>query len=380
MINVVPIRAHRATRGGEATVADEAGQKPRRRLGRWLGIAVGGVIFVFMASPAHWWAKPEPVPEGTTPPTAAAPTPADHAIWLRRRWLHEARTDAEIAELARRAQAHGITMLYPFVGPMKPGGRFGWRDGDTLREVDLGVAASFFARIHAADPALVVLPWTGGLLDRDVSLGDPAWRAAFVAQAVALTAAGADGVQVNIEPMPEATSGYLELLRELRAGMGPGKRVSVAAYPPITPLHPYADVHWSLGFLREVCAAADDVSVMAYDTALPTEAAYRELVTSWTGELARTFAGGPCGWRIGVPSYEDDKPWHRPEAETLRAALDGVTAGIAASPDGKAPLGVAVYASWTTDATEWAAFDAWRGAVSTDGGGVDPPEPVTGAD
>ncbi len=361
-------------------MADEAGQRPRRRLGRWLGIGVGGVIFALMASPAHWWAKPASDAEGAPAPVAAAAVPADHAIWLRRRWLHEARTDAEIAELVRRVRAHGITTLYPFVGPMKPGGRFGWRDGEAIREVDLAVASAFFSRIHAEDPALLVLPWTGGLLERDVSLDDPAWRAAFVAQAVALTAAGADGVQVNIEPMPEATSGYLELLRELRAGMGPGKRVSVAAYPPVTPLHPYADVHWSLGFLREVCVAADDVSVMAYDTALPTEAAYRDLVGQWTGELARTFADGRCGWRVGVPSYEDDKPWHRPEAETLRAALDGVTAGIAGAPEGRAPLGAAVYASWTTDAAEWAAFDAWRGAASTDGGAVDPPVPVAAAD
>jgi hypothetical protein len=160
-------------------------------------------------------------------------------------------------------------------------------------------------------------------------------------------------------------------LRELRAAIGE-HTIGVAAYPPPTPLHPYADVHWSLDFLAEVCDVADDVAVMAYDTSLPTAAAYSGLLTEWTEAIGRTLPapGDPrgCTWRMGVPDYDDDEPWHRPAAETLEAAI----AGIAAARPGRGPDGLAIYASWTTDAVEWAAFDRrWRG-VEPAGPVIDP--------
>ncbi len=329
-----------------------------------------------------------------------------NALWLRRRWLHEPRSDAEIADLAHGLDAHGITTIYPFIGPMLPPSapghahpgepaRFGWRDGDTLRPYDPRTARAFFDRAHKAAPALKILPWTGGVLDTDVHLDDPAWRASFVASAVALVELGADGVHLNIEPMPEARLGddYLALLDALHAGFvaanHPNALVSVAAYPPTTPLHPYPDVHWSDAFLTNVCAHADDVSVMAYDTAQTTPEAYSALVRTWTTELATDFVQPPpgldeavagvtgekpaadlpnarCTWRVGVPDYDDDKPWHRPEAETLAAALQAYNAAKHAFPSSasllstllvKPPAGLALYASWTTDSQEWALFD-----------------------
>jgi hypothetical protein len=195
---------------------------------------------------------------------------------------------------------------------------------------------------------VVILPWTGGVLGRDVFPDDAEWRADFAAQAKVLVELGADGVHLNVEPMAEETAGYLDLLREVKAAIGPQKVLSVAAYPPPTALHPYPDVHWSTDFLRRVCEVSDDVAVMAYDTALTDRGAYSHLVRTWTTEIAGalgptdvpTEAGGPsttsgghgCRWRIGVPSYDDDAPWHRPDAETLAAALDGV---IDAFPGGE---------------------------------------------
>lgn len=291
-----------------------------------------------------------------------------HAIWLRRRWLHEPRTDADIATLVARLHAHDIDTIYPFVGPMRPGGRFGWRDGEALREYDPATARAFFQRIKAVQDGggMRVLPWAGGVLNRDVRLDDPAWRRAFVAQAKALVDLGADGIQLNIEPMPAWQDGYLDLIHELRASLGPDAIIGVAAYPPPTPLHPFPDVHWSLDFLAEVCRVTDDVAVMAYDTALTTPAAYAALMTEWTDALGGRMAD--CTWRMGVPTYEDDKPWHRPDAETLAAAIAGIDAATAE------PHGMAIYASWTTDAAEWALFDLRvRERTPTNVEAVDPP-------
>jgi hypothetical protein len=308
---------------------------------------------------------------------------ADNGLWLRRRWLHTPTTPKDVDRLLTQAAAHEVRVLYPFVGPMKPGGRFGWRDGEALVEYEPEVARSFFAAVRsaahstarsgpyfaAARPPLI-LPWTGGVFGRDAFPDDPVWRADFVAQAVALVALGADGVHVNIEPMPEESRGYLDLLRELKAAL-PGRVVSVAAYPPPTPLHPYPDVHWSPAFLTEVCGIADDISVMTYDTALATPEAYAGLITEWTEVLAEALHG--CRWRVGIPTYEEDKPWHRPDAEILSAALDGVAAAKPGDEGRTPPVGLAVYASWTTDAGEWAEFDLRRGAVPQDLGVIDPP-------
>lgn len=78
-----------------------------------------------------------------------------------------------------------------------------------------------------------------------------------------------------------------------------------------------------------------------------------------------------CSWRMGVPTYDDDKPWNRPGAETLDAALDGV---IAAPVHARGPRGLAVHASWTTDSAEWSTFDLrWGHAAPLDVSVIDPP-------
>lgn len=353
-------------------------------------------------------------PQYRAPRARAARYPdVDNAVWLRRRWLHEPTSDAEVLSLVQRVHGHQIGTLYPFIGPMRPGGRFGWRDGDTLVEYDPETARSFFARAHGAEGAtalssrdwlglrpfgqragrVTILPWTGGVLGRDVFPDDAQWRADFVAQAKALVELGADGIHLNVEPMPEETAGYLDLLREIKAAIGPEKLVSVAAYPPTTPLHPYADVHWSTNFLRLVCEVSDDVSVMAYDTSLGERAAYSDLVHTWTNQIVRALRpleadegtsadGRGCRWRIGVPSYDDDEPWHRPDAETLAAGLDGVMDAFPGSVEmfdhrGEPPrsfAGLAVYSSWTTDAQEWAEFDIrWNLHGPIDNAPIDAP-------
>ena len=191
-----------------------------------------------------------------------------HALWMRRRWLHEARTDEEIRELSGQLVARGISVIYPFLGPMGPEGRPGWRDGEVIRPYEDATAARFFAAMQREAPGVRVIPWSGGILGQNVHPEDPAWRARFVVAMQQVVRLGAAGVQLNVEPLPTGTAGFLELLAEVRAGVRevrPDAILSVAAYPPTTALHPYPDVHWELPFLAEVCRIADDVSVMAYD-------------------------------------------------------------------------------------------------------------------
>jgi hypothetical protein len=177
----------------------------------------------------------------------------------------------------------------------------------------------------------------------------------------ALVALGAEGVHLNVEPLPPGEPGYLDLLRAVKDAIGEQAILSVAAYPPTTPLHPFEEVHWTLEFAREVCTVADELVVMAYDTGLPVGWLYEAQVAQWTRELAAALPPGDCEWSMGMPAYEDDVPWHRPDVETLAHGLAGLRAGLPAPPPAGF-TGAAIYASWTMDAEEWATWDrAWRG-------------------
>ncbi|MFH1468954.1 MAG: hypothetical protein ABIO70_31500 [Pseudomonadota bacterium] len=333
----------------------------RRRLlvyGLLLGLPVAAVA---------WWCAPL---------LRRVPAQAwdDNGLWMRRHWLH-GEEHAPVPDLVAALRAHGIRRIYPFLGPMDPDGWPGWRDAGRIRHYDPAVAGAFLHAMGVEAPEIKVLPWTGGNLDQDVHLADAHQRAAYAAHMRQLVAMGAAGVHLNVEPMPPDTPGYLELLRAVKAAIGPDAILSVAAYPPKTPLHPFEDVHWSLDYTREVCEVADDLVVMAYDTGLPVAAPYEAQVARWTRDLAATLPPGACTWSVGLPAYEDDVPWHRPDVETLAHGIAGLRAGL----PGETPAGftgAAIYASWTVDQAEWDTWDRdWRGQEPAGLAVPDPADP-----
>ncbi len=296
------------------------------------------------------------------------------AMWMRRHWIHGGLPAEAPAELAEFTRTRGVDTIFPFLGPMDEQGWPGWRDGGVVRRYEPELAGAFFSEMKTQRPELRIVPWTGGVIDRDVRLEDPEQRAAFAAHATEIVRLGADGVQLNVETMPEEQRAFLDLLRETRAAIGPEATLSVAAYPPKTLLHPFDEVHWSLEFLAEVCIISNDLAVMGYDTALRARPLYRGLVQDWTTDLARTLktpAEGGCTWRMGVPAYSDDEPWHDPAVETMDEAIRGIQAGL--GPEAPSNFrGVALYASWTASEEEWAYVDRiWQrrepvGGVSPD--------------
>lgn len=288
----------------------------------------------------------------------------DNALWMRRHWLHEAPTPDEIAALVESLRARGIRRIYPFLGPMDNEGWPGWRSKNGPVRYVPERAGAFLAEIHRIAPEIRIIPWTGGVLNRDVRLDDPAQRKAFAAHARRLVELGADGVQLNVEPMPSGSPGYLELLREVKAAIG-GRTLSIAAYPPPTSHQPSSDVHWDLPFMKQVCHEADELAVMAYDTGIASPPVFEKLIADWTRELAATLpppSAGGCEWLMGVPAYDDDKDYHLPDVETVAHSLNGLNNGLKTIERPEHFRGVAIYASFTTDAHKWAVYDRlWRG-------------------
>ena len=131
-----------------------------------------------------------------------------------------------------------------------------------------------------------VLPWIGGVFELHAWPDAPEWRATFVESATQLIAAHPRfaGLHINIEPMPDGNDDFVQLLRELRTALPPGKKLSIAAYPPPTVFQRVPDVHWSEGYIRELAETVDQMVFMMYDTALQHEKLYIGLMKSWTKE------------------------------------------------------------------------------------------------
>jgi len=148
----------------------------------------------------------------------------------------------------------------------------GWRSKSGHRRYVPERAGAFLAGIHRIAPEIRVIPWTGGnpvqpeasshpicrkrrranlppisctsvnkllvhlirgkswkrsrrtgqdfprgVLGSDVRLEDEGQRKAFAEHARRLVELGADGVQLNVEPLPSGTEAFLSLLREVKA-------------------------------------------------------------------------------------------------------------------------------------------------------------------
>ncbi|MEX2215841.1 MAG: glycosyl hydrolase family 18 protein [Phycisphaeraceae bacterium] len=285
-----------------------------------------------------------------------------NGIWLQHGWLgHDDwftennrdpakfRDVVRIDELALRLKAHHIRDVFPHLCPCSPQGR--------IAKWDEAQAALFLDRMEG----FRVLPWVGGVLNRQARPNDPAWRKTFCDSVRDLLEKHPRlaGVHINIEPLPSGDAGFLTLLEELKRAMPAGKVLSVAAYPPPTRWHPYPEVHWEEAYFRAVSQRVDQVVVMMYDTAIRHGKVYQSLMSAWTQEVLAWSADTPV--LLGVPVYDDaDSGYHHPEVENLEQALMGIHAGLRSlcedASDHALPAnyqGIAIYSEWEMNENEW---------------------------
>ena len=228
-----------------------------------------------------------------------------NGIWLQHGWLGDDawfdrygkdralfRSDERVASLATLLSDHGIKYVFPHLCPCDVDGGIAAVDGTQTER--------FLDHFHRFE----VVPWVGSVLGEHAFPESSRWRNNFVASVADLLRAHPRlaGVQVNIEPMPSGTLGFLDLLDELRAAMPREKVLSVAAYPPPTILHPFPAVHWDEGYLREVAKRVDQIVPMMYDTALSSSKLYRNLMAAWTTEILAWSEGSQV--LLGVPAYD----------------------------------------------------------------------------
>lgn len=286
-----------------------------------------------------------------------------NAVWLAHRWLEKDLPAEEMEALFLSLDRHGIAYAYPHLIPFNGAGRLPLHSRDQMR--------SFLAVARRVAPRLKVLPWVGGLRvgyrrqsTGTVDLSDMGQRQRIVAECRGLMDEGFDGVHVNVEPVPDGDADFLALLRALRTAIG-GGILSLSATRP-GPLHvPIApNFLWTPEYYIRVASEADQLVVMAYDTALPTPSLYRRYLSyaasSMTANLARSSRARLL---IGIPTYDGRGLMHRADVENPENALTGLVAGLRGVGGGGTFEGVALYAEWTTDEEEWATYERlWRNA------------------
>ncbi|WP_344655524.1 hypothetical protein [Catenulispora subtropica] len=303
--------------------------------------------------------------EGAGTPSSAARSTGHDALWLGHAWVgwpegsdRAAKTDADFDGLVVLVRSSGVKDLFVHDGP------FGM-DG-SLDQAKSPHAAWFLDRVHRELPGVRVQAWLGQVVGgTSLHLEDAATRARVVTGVGAALDRGFDGVHFDFEPVSDGDSGFVDVLAASRAVTSSHHAVLSVSVPQVEPFSgwrvpgDYLAGHpkwWSQGYLRSVAGHCDQVAVMAYDTSLPTEWAYRGYVARQTEVALRSVPTG-VDLLIGVPAFHTHDPGHWDSAETMAAALTGVRLALGAHPPAR-PFGVALYVDFAATPDDWAAYRA----------------------
>ena len=324
-----------------------------------LVLKLAGLVLLVAAAAAVWAAF--------APAGDAAPHPFNHdrnAAWLEHRWLERTHTEAEMEDLFATLSHRGIAYVFPHLIPFNGAGRLPVHSRDQMRAL-LAVA-------RRVAPDVKVLPWVGGLRagwkrvrPGTIDLDDMGQRQRMVAECRGLVDEGFDGVHLDVEPIDDGNDEFLSLLQAVRTAVGPKAILSVSTIRP-GPFRLFIAPNfvWTPEYYGRVGAFVDQVVVMAYDTAIPTASLYRRYLAyaarSVTEEMVHSKARARV--LVGIPTYDESGLMHRAGVETPENAILGVVAGLRGVGGGGTFEGVAIYAEWTTDESEWRTYERiWRG-------------------
>ena len=300
------------------------------------------------------------------PETTASFDKKENGLWLGHKWYtgHGVRdgkpvTRQETVDLLGILHRYGIRYAFVHVGPVAGDGTLPDPAGTTLAAIDQGAGETR------------LLAWIGARVDR-IDLTDPTFKTNLLRSISILQSEGFDGVHFDFEPMHDFEDGYLEILDGVRAQMGENFIISQAtprAGPFGIAIGPLKQSFWSQEFYRQTMERSDQTVVMAYDTNLGFRNGYVTFVrhqTSLMIDWACTTPGHEA--LIGVPTHEDVPLYSDPQIENLATALPGVRSALEARPDESECIsGVAVYANWVTDESEWRDYEThWMSPAEGD--------------
>jgi hypothetical protein len=343
----------------------EIGREPHRRRGRriwrrvlwaglWAGAVLGVVVAVVVAATWVWW-RAEPSPEQASQGV--------NGLWARHQWVGEPHREDEYRALAETVRQGEISDVFFHVGPLDPDG--------SIPPGRYAHARELLAAMDRLAPGVRAQAYIGQVTRRGggpLDLTRRAVRDRIAETARSFLELGFDGIHYDIEPVYPGDAGFLDLLdrtHRLAGARGAVLSVSLEQLELVNGLQTAAaavlpDVHYpprpSRGFLEQVARRVDQVAIMAYDSMLPAD----WLVGwhfAWQAEHVTELIGDEVTVFVGVPTYAQGQPF--PWAENLRSAIRGARRGLDRLDRRPAhPVGLAIYAEWTTTPDEWALYQA----------------------
>jgi hypothetical protein len=360
-------RERQARRKGQQMAQPSAGRKslrqtapagrvqmPRFRLPFnriWLTI-IGAIVIVVIVVVALGQFRPARVQAGP------------NGLWAGTEWTYEAPDDEAVQAFALQLKEHEIGTVYAWVSWLQEDGT--WRGTTNFPNVK-----SFVDQFNAVYPEATLYGWVSLPVQGGADgyrLDDEGVQAAVAefSQRV-INDFGFDGVFLNIEPVWDGDENFLSLLRAVRAAVGIDTLISVATPPDWSPLDATIPVpplivpgtEWSETYKQSVALLSDELALMAYNSGLGSPEEYSVWVAYQVATFARAIAplGEGTHVMVGIPTYDAELPGHDPLVENVASAYAGFRQGLQDAGDAAEFVrSMALYAGWTTDAQEWAAF------------------------
>jgi hypothetical protein len=327
-------------------------QREARRTGRkraflrWSAL-LGALILCLLT--LDYWAYPYGLAPG-----GKSFNRGENGLWMRYPWYFGQHTDLETQKLALKLQQLQIRYAYFHVRSITRTGKLAFHYPDQARRL--------VSTLHRTAPGVKVIAWVyvgNELGEGKVHLGDAAVRKAMNSEALWLVnTCGFDGVQWDYEVCINGDKDYLTLLKETRAVLPPNKLLSVATAIRL----PLPRWGWSDAYFSQVARYCDQMAVMCYDTGFYLPRSYVWLVGQQAIHIPEDAVrtNPHCRVLLGIPTYGPGLASHNPHAENIRMALRGVREGLAAARSPSAGFaGVAIFAEYTTKASDWDAYRAF---------------------
>jgi hypothetical protein len=287
-----------------------------------------------------------------------------NALWLGTEWTYDDHTDAQIADLVKKLRDRQIGTVYAYVSYLQFNGT--WRNEDKFDKV-----TAFAKQFKQAYPeghlyGLIGVPTSDAAHPPRLSDVTLQQQVADLSKRV-ITDFGYQGIFLDAEPVWDGDQDFLALLRGVRAAVGIKVPISAAVPPDWSPSNPTIPVppliqpntEWKKEYKQSVALLVNHMSIMVFNSGLSSAADYSQ----WVAYQVKTFAAAIAELNtdtdllIGVPTFDAEPPGHDPTIENIDSAVQGIRDGLKqAGNSAHYVTGLAVYADWTTDDTEWSAF------------------------
>ncbi|HMV43031.1 MAG TPA: hypothetical protein PK079_08310 [Leptospiraceae bacterium] len=284
-----------------------------------------------------------------------------NAIWIGHKWVGEYLSDEDYSLLCAKLQTGKITDVFAHVGPLASDG--------SIPQEKYPYAREFLNRMRDCSESIHIQAWIGQLEKKGggkLDITQSSIRESIVLTAESFLNLGFDGIHYNIEPIYSGDESLLDILKKTHTITKKQDKILSMATDEIEPF-PFADKFlrffssraglWTSDFYIQVANNVDQISVMMYDTGTPLSWVYAYIVKRQVIKITSILEGKVTLF-FGVPTYEEERWSFHSEAENIFSGIRGVSLGIDSLPIDlvQDKFGIAIYAEWTTDDTEWKIF------------------------